>query len=132
MKSRSVANNPLPTLVVDPNAAAAAQLAAQLTRAAFPLKAVVTCAGAVDAVTAEHFRMIVVVAALDDPECLACLRALHRTTPQSWLIVISSHVASTALELAHRCGADSFVTAPFTVEDLVSRLAALSTRPQPF
>jgi DNA-binding response OmpR family regulator len=131
MKPRPVAGNRLPTLIVDPNAAAAAELAAQLTRAGFPSKVAVTCVAALDAVATQYFRSVIVVAALDDPECLRCLRALSRSTPQSWLIVISSDDDGPALDLVHRCGGDALLTAPFAVRELVSRLAALSMRARP-
>jgi DNA-binding response OmpR family regulator len=119
------------TLVIDTNAHAAQQLAAQLAHAGFPSRAASTRSAAVDAVTAQYFRAIVVAAELDDAESLNFLRTMSRMAPRSWLVVISSIDDAAASGLVQKCGGDALINVPFAVEDLATRLAALSIRERP-
>jgi DNA-binding response OmpR family regulator len=119
------------TLVIDTNAHAARQLAAQLAHAGFPSRAAATRLAAVDVATAQYFRSIVVAVELDDAESRNFLRTISRVAPRSWLVVISSIDDPAASNLAQKCGGDALITVPFAVEDLATRLAAFSSRERP-
>jgi DNA-binding response OmpR family regulator len=119
------------TLVVNTDAAAAVQLAEQLARAGFPSSVASTCPSAIDAIRAQYFGAIVVVAVLDDAECRDCLHTIRRRAPRSWLVIINSTDDSSAKQLFRQCGGDALVRAPFTFEDLATRLVNLSRRERP-
>jgi DNA-binding response OmpR family regulator len=48
-----------------------------------------------------------------------------------WIIVLSDLQPENALVLAHRPGVDAVLSAPFSMQDLTSRLAAFSLRARP-
>jgi DNA-binding response OmpR family regulator len=115
------------TLLVDWNATAADQLAAQLGHAGFPAEVAYSAELALLAVERRHFRSVVVVADLARVECIACLRAVSHASPRSWLVVIGSRDDAAARELVLQSGADVLMTAPFAVDGLASRLASLAS-----
>ena len=71
------------------------------------------------------------IADLDQSVDLGELDELRRSALRVWLIVLSDLHLEYALPLARRQGVDAVVSAPFSMQDLTSRLAAFSlgTRP---
>jgi DNA-binding response OmpR family regulator len=110
--------NPLPTLVVDPDAATANQLAVQLSHSGFPGDVATSCWAALAATGPKRYRALVVVADLSQPGDLGCLTALRTKAPGAWIIVIASRAPPNAQRVIFECGADSLLVAPFSVEDL--------------
>lgn len=90
--------NPLPTLVVDPDAATANQLAAQLSHSGFPGDVATSCWAALAATGPKRYRALVVVADLSQPGDLGCLTALRTKAPDAWIIVIASRPPQTRSE----------------------------------
>lgn len=128
-EARSV--NFLPTLIIDAHGAAAKQLAQQLTHSGFTADSVVTCTDALAAVLAHHYRSMIFLGDLRDPEDAQCVVMLRKRAPRTWIIMISSSELHDARELHLRYGVDAQVVTPFSVEDLVSRLMAFSRHSRP-
>ena len=123
--------NYLPTLVVDANGPAATQLAEQLSRSGFSADTAITCSGAQAAARARHYGSLVFIADVNQPADLACVAALRKRSPRTWIIVISSTAPSEAQKRVLRNDADAFLIAPFAMKDLTSRLMAFSLRSRP-
>ena len=118
----------LPTLVVDANGTAATQLANQLRRSGFSADVATNWPTAHAAARSRHYGSLVVVADPSLPVDLECLARLRGTAPRTWIIVVSSTTQHTVPQEILHCGADSLLTAPFSMEELTSRLLAFSRR----
>jgi DNA-binding response OmpR family regulator len=123
--------NFLPTLIIDPHGAAAQQLAEQLAHSGFTANSADTCVQALAAMRAHHYRSIIFIGKLGDPEDARCLAELRKRAPRTWIIMISSIALRDARELYLRQGIDAQIVTPFSMEDLVSRLMAFSRHPRP-
>ena len=121
----------LPILVVDANGAAAQQLAAQLHHSGFETDIAISCSAAHTAARAKHYGSLVVVADPNQAADLDCLATLRKKVPRAWLIAISSTAHPQAKEILFRCGIDSLLVAPFSMEDLLFRLSAFARRSRP-
>jgi len=121
----------LPTLVVDPHADAAEQLADYLRRCGFPADVATSCWHAKSAVRERYYGCLVLVADLSLPADLECLTTLRRDAPRSWVIVVSLRAYPDAQQVVLRCGADSLLIAPFSAVDLIERLSAFQRRSRP-
>jgi DNA-binding response OmpR family regulator len=119
------------TLVVDTNATAALRLAMQLEHAGFPSSVASTCTEAINAITDQYYGSIVVVAELGEAKCVECLNLIRSRAIRSWLVVITPSDDPSTVRVFHRCGGDALVKCPFSVEELVNRLAALSRIQRP-
>lgn len=82
--------NFLPTLIIDAHGAAAKQPAQQLTHSGFTADSVVTCTDALAAVLVRHYRSMIFLGDLRDPEDAQCVVELHKRAPRTWIIMISS------------------------------------------
>ena len=123
--------NYLPTLLVDANGPAATQLADQLRHSGFSVDIAITCPAAHAAARARHYGSLVFVADLNQPMDPECLAGLRKRSPRTWIIVISSTVTSEGQERALRYEADGLLIAPFSTQELISRLLAFSQRSRP-
>jgi len=72
-----------------------------------------------------------VVANLDQASDLEWLGALRRGVPRTWIIVISRRLHPKAQAVVFECGADSLLTAPFSLTELHHRLSASARRSRP-
>jgi DNA-binding response OmpR family regulator len=120
-----------PTLVVDFNDDAAKQLAEQLSHFGFQADAAGSSQTAHASARAKHYDCVVMVADLTQAVDLECLIGLRKRARKAWIIVVSSIPCAQAEQVMRRCGADSLLTAPFTVEELTYRLSAFSLRSRP-
>lgn len=118
-------------LVVDINSAAANQLAAQLRHSGFLVDVAVSAQAAHLEVRAKHYDTLVTVVDLNQSGDVYLLKDLRKSSQRSWIIVISSAPCTHALQIVFRCGADSLLSAPFSIEELTFRLSALSIRSRP-
>lgn len=121
----------LPILVVDTNGSAAQQLAEQLRHSGFQTDVATSYSAAQTAIRARHYGSLVVVA---DPRVAAdldCLAALRKKVPRTWIVAISSTAHPQVEQVFFRRGIDSILVAPFSVQDLTSRLLAFSHRSRP-
>jgi DNA-binding response OmpR family regulator len=123
--------NYLPTLVVDANGPAATQLAVQLSHSGFSADIAITCSAALAAARARHYGSLVFIADVNEAADLACVGALRKRSPRTWIIVISSTAPSEAQKRVLRYDADALLIAPFAMKDLTSRLLAFSLRSRP-
>ncbi len=120
------------TLVVDTSTTQGGQLSDQLNHAGFSSEFTCSWHMARATLRANHHHSCIVVADLDQVEDLKQLIELRRVAMGVWLIVLcdSSSAARTQL-LARRQGVDAVLSAPFSMLDLTSRLAAFSLRSRP-
>lgn len=118
----------LPVLVVDFNADAANRLAEQLRHGGLQADVGTSCAAAQTATRARRYGTLVVVAEANHAADLHCLADLRTAAPDTWILVISSRADPKTDQVFRQHGADSLLTAPFAVEDLLFRLWALSRR----
>jgi DNA-binding response OmpR family regulator len=116
------------TLVVDFNGVAAYQLAEQINHSGFHCDVAINAQAAHTAARAKHYETIVMVADLNQSDDVRCLRHLRMCARRSWIIVISSRPYTDAHQLIFRCGADSLLIAPYSIEELSFRLSAFSLR----
>jgi DNA-binding response OmpR family regulator len=121
----------LPALVVDFNGDAAIQLAQQLSHFGFPVDIAGSSETALASARAKRYHSVVMVADLTREIDLECLTGLRRKARSAWIIVVSSTPCTHPEQIIHRCGADSLLIAPFTVEELANRLSAFSRRSRP-
>jgi DNA-binding response OmpR family regulator len=135
VKAMSYTNTPtlsyLPTLVIDTNAAAAEQLANQLSHSGFTADIAIDCRAAQTAARRRYYGAMIFVADLSRPSDVKCLAELRKGSSRTWIIVISSTAPSEAQKALVRHEADALLIAPFTTEDLISRLFAFSLRSRP-
>lgn len=121
----------LPILVVDANGAAAQQLADQLRHSGFQSDVATDFPAAHAAVRTRHYGSLVVVADPNRAADLEGLAVLRSKAPGAWLIAIGSTAYPLAKQALFRCGIDSLLVAPFSMEDLISRLSAFARRSRP-
>jgi len=119
------------TLLLDAKNEHGGQLVEQLNHAGFKTDFAVSWSAAHAALRANYYHSFIVVADLDESAVLDQLDALRRAAQRVWIIVLSDLQAERVLALAHRQGVDAVLSAPYTVEDLTSRLAAFSLRARP-
>jgi DNA-binding response OmpR family regulator len=120
-----------PTLVVDANAPAAANLARRLTNRGFPADVAITCLAAKAAAHTRHYRSLVYTADLSCGTDLMCLASLRNKLPRTWIIVIGTNSPQDAQNATLRHCADALLGTPLSIEDLIFRLAAFSHRSRP-
>lgn len=119
------------TLLVDANNEHGGQLVEQLNHAGFKTDFAVSWGAAHAALRANSYQSCIVIADLDQSAVLNQLDELRRAAPCVWIIVLSDLQPENALVLAHQQGVDAVMAAPFSMEDLTSRLAAFSLRTRP-
>jgi DNA-binding response OmpR family regulator len=119
------------TLLVDANNEQGGQLVEQLNHAGFKTDFAVSWGAAHAALRANRYQSCIVVADLDQSADLEQLNELRRAALRVWIIVLSDLQLENALVLAHRQGVDAVLSAPFSMEDLTSRLAAFALRARP-
>lgn len=119
------------TLVVDSDGAAASQLAEQLNHSGFHAEMAISAQAALAAARSRRYDAIVVAADLEQPTELEHLKGLRKCAPSTWIIVVSSGPHASPHQVILRCGADSLMVAPFSVEELTYRLSAFSLRSRP-
>jgi len=119
------------TLLLDADIAHGGQLVEQLNRAGFKTDFAVSWGAALAAVSANYYHSCIVVADLDQVTDRERLDELRREAPRVWMIVLSDHASERAQKLARRHGLDALLSAPFSMHDLTSRLAAFSLRARP-
>ena len=123
--------NFLPTLIIDVHGTAAGPLAEQLTHSGFAADSADACPEALAAVRAQHYRSMLFLGDVSDPEDVRCLAELRKRAPRTWIILISSTELLEAEELYMRYGVDAQMIAPFSMWDLVSRLMAFARHSRP-
>jgi DNA-binding response OmpR family regulator len=119
------------TLVVDTSTAQGGQLADQLNHAGFGAEFAVSWHIARATLRANHYQSCIVVADLDRVEDLKQMSELRRVAMSVWMIALCDLRAESTLLLARRQGVDALLSAPFSMLDLTSRLAAFSLRSRP-
>jgi DNA-binding response OmpR family regulator len=120
-----------PILVVDAEAAEAADLSRQLNMSGWSADVAISCRAAKAAAQARHYRSLVLVADPNQPSDLACLASLRSRLPSTWIIVIGVNAAEDGQNATLRHCADALLTKPFSMDDLIFRLSAFSHRPRP-
>lgn len=120
-----------PTLVVCADSAMATLLGKQLHHAGFPAETATSCWAAHAAVLARFYGSLVCFVDPILPSDVECISTLRQRSRRSWIILISSNVPTDAHGFTADCGADALLTAPFSVEELVRRLAAFALRSRP-
>jgi len=128
---RSAFANHSRTLVVDASAAQGGQLSDQLSHAGFKAEFAVSWHGARASLRANHYHSCIVVADLNQAEDLKQLSEPRGVAMSVWLLVLCDLQAEGTLLLARRQGVDAVLSAPFSMHDLTSRLAAFSLRSRP-
>jgi two-component system OmpR family response regulator len=118
-------------LVVDSDGAAGSQLAEQLSHSGFHADVASSGQAALAAARAKRYNTIVMVANLNLATEMENLKGLRKCAPSTWIIVVSSRPHSNPHQVILRCGADSVLVAPFSVEELTYRLSAFSLRSRP-
>lgn len=119
------------TLLVDAGISHGVQLIEQLNRAGFKTDFAVSWDVAHAALRANYYNSCIVVVDLDQLADWQQLHELRRTAPSVWMIVLSDHASEREQKLAHLQGLDAILSAPFSMDDLTSRLAAFSLRSRP-
>jgi DNA-binding response OmpR family regulator len=119
------------TLLVDANNEHGGQLVEQLNHAGFKTDFAVSWGAAHAALGANSYQSCIVVADLDQAADLEQLGELRRAALRVRIIVLSDLQPEKALALPHRQGVDAVLSAPFSMQDLTSRLAAFSLRARP-
>jgi len=131
MQSRPLSTHDSRTLLVDANLEHDGRLVEQLNRAGFRTDFAVSWSAARAALGANYYHSCIAVANLDESVTLGQLDELRRAALRVWIIVLSDLHPENALALAHRQGVDAVLSAPFSMQDLTSRLAAFSLRARP-
>lgn len=121
----------LPILVVDANGATARQLTTQLQHSRVQVDVATSDPMAYVAVRARNYGSLVVVVDPNVEADLKFLTAFRNKVPRAWLIAISSAPHPHTREILLRCGVDSFLIAPLSLDDLILRLSAFSYRSRP-
>jgi len=116
------------TLLLDANTEQSGWLMEQLNRAGFRTDFAVSWSAARAALGANYYHSCVVVADLEEAVQLERLDELRRAVPRVWIIVLNDPPSAAAPTLMHPQGIDAVLSAPFSVQDLTSRLAAFSLR----
>jgi DNA-binding response OmpR family regulator len=119
------------TLLVDAAIAHGGQLVEQLNHAGFKTDFAVSWGAAHTALKANYYNSCIVVANVYQPADRERLDELRRAAPSVWMILLSDYASERVETLAHREGLDAILSAPFSMDDLTSRLAAFSLRARP-
>lgn len=128
MQSRPLPTHESRTLLVDTNLEHDAQLVERLNRAGFRTDFAVSWSAARAALGANYYHSCIVVADLDQAADLEQLDELRRAVQRVWILVLSDLQPENARALAQRQGVDAVLSAPFSMQDLTSRLVAFSLR----
>ena len=131
MQSQPLSTHDSRTLLVDTNLEHDGRLVEQLNRAGFRTDFAVSWSAARAALAANYYHSCIVVADLDQSADLAQLDELRRAALRVWIVVLSDLPPDNARVLAHRQGVDAVLSAPFSMQDLTSRLAAFALRARP-
>jgi DNA-binding response OmpR family regulator len=123
--------SPFPALLLEPNQANAVRLASRLQAAGFEIRIEGLADSALQAQRQSFFFALIVVADLDDKDCLATLDTLRRRSPRSWLIVATSDCDADACNVIHRHGGDACISLPIDLDALIARLDAFQLRARP-
>jgi DNA-binding response OmpR family regulator len=119
------------TLLLDVNNEHGGQLVEQLNHAGFKTDFAVSWGAAHAAFRANCYQSCIVVADLDQPAILEQLDELRRAALHVWIIVLSDRQPENARVRALQHCVDAVLSAPFSMENLTSRLAAFSLRARP-
>ena len=95
--------------------AAAKPLAQQLTHSGFTANSVDHLPGSTGCGACQHYRSMLFLGDLSDPEDVRCVVELRKRAPRTWIIMISSTELLDAEELYLRYGVDAQVIAPFSM-----------------
>lgn len=106
-------------LLLDPDSEAAEVMASQFRHAGFETHVTTTGRSTLLATQTMRFGGIVVVADLRIMERCSDLIQIRHAAPRSWLLLIADPMSGQAGEFPDALGADAFLTAPFTVADLI-------------
>lgn len=117
--------------MVDAGSAHGGQLVEQLNHAGFETDFAVSWDAAHAALKANYYNSCILVANLYQLADGDRLDRLRRIAPSVWMIVLTDHASERAQTLARRHGLDALLSAPFSMDDLTSRLAAFSLRARP-
>lgn len=128
MQSGPASTNDSRTLLVDANIEHGGQLSEQLRHAGFRTDLAVSWRAAHAALGTNYYHACVMTVDLDELVDLEHLDALRRAAPRVWMLILSDRQPEQAQDLAHRYGVDALLSAPFSMRDLTSRLAAFSLR----
>ncbi|HEY3784157.1 MAG TPA: hypothetical protein VGL55_02625 [Steroidobacteraceae bacterium] len=131
MQSRPLPTHASRALLVDAHLAHGEQLAEQLNRAGFKTDLAVSWGAARAALGANYYHSCVVFADLGRSADLRQLDELRRGALRVWIIVLTDLETEGTMDLVHRQGVDAVLWAPFSVQELTSRLAAFSLRARP-
>ena len=121
----------LPTLVVSADSAVGTRLAEQLHHAGFPADTAASCWAAGASMSARFYGSLVCLVDPSIASDMECVSTLRQRSRRSWIILISSRAPTDARALMADCGADTLLTTPFSLDELVSRLAAFARRSRP-
>jgi DNA-binding response OmpR family regulator len=116
------------TLLFDPRRADAMRLATRLRQREIPVEVATSAEDMLAVVRKEYFPTVLIVADIDDADCLIFLDRLRSAASRSWIIVASARIDDAALALVRRHGADVLVAEPVLLTDLISSLTALQLR----
>jgi len=119
------------TLLVDTSTVRGGQLVEQLNRAGFRTDFAVSWSAARAALGANYYHSCIVLADLNQAADLKDLDELRQAATRVWIIGLSDLPPERALSLAHQHGLDAALSAPYSMQDLGSRLAAFSLRARP-
>jgi DNA-binding response OmpR family regulator len=131
MEPATSATNDSRTLLLDVNTEQGGRLVEQLNRAGFRTDFAVSWSAAGAALGANYYHSCIVLADLDRAVDLERLDELRGAAPRVWIIVLSDVQSDKPRTLMHRHGIDAVLSAPFSMRDLTSRLAAFSVRARP-
>jgi DNA-binding response OmpR family regulator len=131
MQIRRITVGREPILLLDPEMDRAAELATRLELSGFSTRIERTRAGAKAAIKDAYFATLIVIADLDDKACLNWLDEMRRDAARSWMIVVCPRCDAKTCNLIYRHGGDACVTAPVSVNELTTRLAAFQSRARP-
>lgn len=121
----------LPMLIVGAHGVASIELAEHFRNHGFSADIARSCQEAQTAAHARYYGSMIFIGDLAKPADMVCLSKLRRTSIRTWIIVISSSVPPEDRRRTARRDADAILIAPFSIEDLTSRLLALSLRSRP-
>jgi DNA-binding response OmpR family regulator len=119
------------TLLLDANVEQGGRLVEQLNRAGFRTDFAVSWSAARAAIGANYHHSCIVIADLDRAADLQQLDELRRAALRVWIVVLSDRQPESAFALMPEQSIDALLSAPFSMEDLTSRLAAYSLRARP-
>jgi DNA-binding response OmpR family regulator len=123
--------DPLPSLLFDPDSQRAQRFAARLRGEGLPVELAPSAMSMLAAVRDKHFRVPIVAADVDDPDCLAFLEKPRKAAPESWMIALTSSVDHLATLTAYRHGVDAVVILSASHADLRARIAGFQLRARP-